>query len=700
MKISINLLKNNKNINKMNEKNIINNTYEIKKNDFLVHIEHGIGKYKGLKKININNIKNEYLIIEYANKVKLFVPIYYMHLVQKYSFNKHITPIIHNLGNNNWSQEYKKITEKIHDSAILLLRTYANRAASTGFSFKNNLNEYDKFIKDCPFKTTKNQDNVILSVLSDMKKIIPMDRIICGDVGVGKTEIAIRAAFVSLLNKKQVAILVPTTLLAQQHFHNFKIRFKKFKYKIEYLSRFKTKEEEKKILLETKKGIIHLLIGTHKILLKKVQWNNLGLLIIDEEHRFGVMHKEYIKKNNHNIDILTLTATPIPRTLNMAICGIRDLSIINTPPDNRLPIKTFVKEYNLQLIKKVISKEISRGGQVYYVFNKVKKIKKIVKKLSDLLPNIRIYIGHGQMKAAELKTIMCNFYKKKFDVLVSTTIIETGIDMPNVNSIIIEEADQFGLSQLHQLRGRVGRSNCQAYAWLLIKNLKNINANAIKRLSAITSMQNLGSGFLLSHHDLEIRGIGELLGEDQSGHINAIGINLYTKLLNEAIQIIKNNNNLCIANALQLPPKIELNVVAIIPSNYIKETYIRVSLYNKLANTNEIEELEQTQKELLLNFGKLPNSTHNLILINKIRIMSKMLGIQKIKSTKKGGEIIISEKNSIKLEVLFPIVEKNVTVWKIKNKNSIQYSHLINDNLIRIRWLLNFISEIFEYSLH
>ncbi|QCI26761.1 DEAD/DEAH box helicase [Buchnera aphidicola (Thelaxes californica)] len=675
---------------------------KIQKNDFLIHLEYGIGQYKGLKKINVKNIENEYLILSCFNNIELFIPVYSIHLLQKYSFDNAINPILIKLFNNNWKKEKQKIADKIYDTALILLDNQAKRASISGYSFKNDVLKYKKFIKKCPFKITTDQNNVIKSVFEDMSKNIPMDRIICGDVGLGKTEIAIRAAFLSFINNKQVAILVPTTLLTQQHLYIFKERFSSFKCKIEHLSRLNTKKKEKQILLQTQTGKINILIGTHKLLFNKVQWNNLGLLIIDEEHRFGVMHKEYLKKNNQNIDVLTLTATPIPRTLNMAFSGVRDLSIINTPPKNRLPIKTFVKQYDINLIKEIILKEIDRGGQVYYIFNKVNSIENKVLKLSNLLPQIKIHMGHGQMHPKELKNIMTNFYEKKFDVLVSTTIIETGIDIPNVNSIIIEGADQFGLSQLHQLRGRVGRSNFQAYAWLLIHDLKKINIKAYQRISAISSCNSLGSGLSLSNRDLEIRGIGELLGEDQSGHIKTIGVSLYTQLLNKTISEIKKNKNVNSSCVFQSPPKIELNVPSIIPNSYIHDPYIRISFYKKLCYSHELSQIDLIQKKLLTDFGKIPKTIKNLIKINKIRIIAEITGFKEIQSYEKGGIFILQDQHNIQLNKFFNIMNKNITKWKIdhnNNKNLLLFDHKINDNIERIKWLLNLMKEIFLNTL-
>lgn len=661
----------------------------IKFNDPIIHIEHGVGRYQGLTTIKTSSIESEYLVILYADQNKLYVPVSNLYLVSPYigTSQEHIP--IHKLGGDAWKKEKKKINKNLYDHAAILLDIYANRLSKKGFSFQINQEKYQNFCKDFPFNTTLDQDNAITSVLDDMKKSIPMDRLICGDVGFGKTEVAMRASFVSILNDKQVVVLVPTTLLAQQHFKNFKQRFRHWPINIDILSRFRSEKEQIDILKNIENGNINILIGTHKILFKKINWYNIGLLIIDEEHRFGVNHKEIIKKIYSYIDILTLTATPIPRTLNMAMTGIRDLSIISEPPKERLKIKTFIEEYNPILVKKVILREINRGGQVYYIHNKVNKIDKVAKNLSNLIPEAIIKVGHGKMHNIDLKKIMHEFEKHYFNVLVCTTIIESGIDIPKANTIIIENADHFGLSQLHQLRGRIGRSNHQAYAFLLVNNLKKMTLEAKKRLDAISSINNFGGGLILSNEDLEIRGVGEILGREQSGHIQNIGFSLYMKLLKKAIKIIKNGGKKNLLDELTKHINIDLHIPSLIPSNYIFDVNTRLFFYNKIANAKNKKEIEKIQFNMFNQFGKLPVFTKNLILIAKIRLLAKKIGILKIKSNEKIGIIEFNAYNVVDTEYLLNLFKKEPNLWKIENSIKLKFFHCFQENNKRLKWITN-----------
>ncbi|CAL4321961.1 transcription-repair coupling factor [Buchnera aphidicola] len=671
------------------KKNIfINNQLsELKFNHPIVHLEHGIGRYQGLKTIEIANIKSEYVVIKYAEEDKLYVPISYFHLISPYTGISQENIPLHKLGGSNWIKEKKKIHHILYDHAVKLLDIYAHRASKTGFSFQKNTEEYKIFCKDFPFELTLDQKKVITSVLNDMHSSTPMDRVICGDVGFGKTEVAMRAAFIAVSNNKQVAILVPTTLLAQQHFDSFKKRFSNWSFQINMLSRFCTQKKQNIILDNTQKGNIHILIGTHKILLKNINWYNLGLLIIDEEHKFGVRHKEIIQQSYSNIDILTLTATPIPRTLNMAMTGIKDLSIIANPPSHRLSIKTFVQEYNSQLIRETILREILRGGQVYYIYNKVKNINNIAKKLSCLIPEADIQIGHGKMNNIELKKIINNFYQKKFNVLVCTTIIESGIDIPSANTIIIENADHFGLSQLHQLRGRVGRSNYQAYAWLLVHNFKKITEDAKKRLEAFLSIDDFGAGFSLANQDLEIRGVGELLGKEQSGHINSIGFNLYIKILKKTVKSIQHGDCLSLNELIKKQPEIDLSVPVLLPKNYIADVNTRLYFYKKIASTSNIEEVKKVEYELHDRYGKIPDETKNLLLISEIRLLAEQLGINRIKSNDHEGFIEFDTKNDINIKYLLQLLQEEQHVWKIISTTKLKFIKNLNNNFLRITWI-------------
>lgn len=647
--------------------NELDNLDGLKENQLLVHIKYGIGKFRGLKILENKGITAEYLSLEYADNTKLYVPINSLNLIKKYVNKSNTITTLHSLGNLSWQRIRNKTIIKIKDIAVDLLETYAKRASQIGFSFKLNSKKYQNFCNSFPFNLTLDQESAINQVFYDMIKPIPMDRIVCGDVGFGKTEVAMRAAFIAIENNKQVAILTPTTLLAQQHFDNFKKRFKNWKVNIEMLSRFRSKKEEKNILNYIDSGKVKILIGTHKILKKNINWCNLGLLIVDEEHRFGVSHKDRIKKIKPNIDVLTLTATPIPRTLNMAMNGIRDLSIISTPPENRLEIKTFICEYDKHIIRKSILQEISRGGQVYYLYNDVENIKKSAQILQKLVPEANIAIGHGQMRERELEMLMNDFYHNRFNVLVCTTIIETGIDIANANTIIIERADQFGLAQLHQLRGRVGRSNQQAYAWLLTPRKQGMTENAQKRLEAISALEKLGSGLTLSIQDLEIRGSGEILGEIQSGQIETLGFNMYMEMLNKAILSIKEGNKT--TNLDEKETEIELQLTSIIPSTFISNVNTRLSFYKKISNACSEKEIYEIKYVLISKFGKLPEESENLINLAILKLNAKILGIKRIQFKKNSGFIEFNDINKINYNFLVYLLKKQPKHWKIENSN-------------------------------
>ncbi|WP_348769305.1 transcription-repair coupling factor [Buchnera aphidicola] len=684
--------------------NILNNTnissnnnkclYQLKINDLIIHIQHGIGKYKGLTTIKTASFESEYLIILYAEENKLYVPISYLHLVSPYVGNLEKNIALDKLGNDRWDKEKGKITKNLCDYAAALLKIYANRLSQKGFSFKINEKEYDLFCKNFPFKTTSDQELAIKSVLNDMYKNIPMDRLICGDVGVGKTEVAMRAAFICISNQKQVVVLVPTTLLAEQHFNNFLKRFYNWSLNIEILSRFRNEKEKEKILKNIEIGKINILIGTHKILFENIKWYNLGLLIIDEEHRFGVVHKEIIKKKYSHIDILTLTATPIPRTLNMAMSGIKDLSIISNPPEERKKIQTFIEEYNPNLIKKAISKEISRGGQVYYVYNKVRGIYDIASRLFNLVPYAKIKVGHGKMNHIELQSIMNEFYQNRFNILVCTTIIESGIDIPKANTIIVENSDHFGLSQLHQLRGRIGRSNHQGYAFFIVNNLKKITLDAKKRLDAIALTNNFGSGFNLSNRDLEIRGIGELLGKEQSGHINGIGINLYMKLLNKTIKLFQKGEKTILLENLIKKSNIELHAPSLLPNNYISDINQRLFFYEKIENAISEKEIKKIYFEILSQFGKLPIFAENLFLIAKIKLLAKKICISHIKSNRNIGIIKFNKNSLINMKYLLSIFQKEPHLWKMINSNKIKFVHNFQNDFLRLNWIFHLLKNL------
>ncbi|WMY94725.1 MAG: transcription-repair coupling factor [Arsenophonus sp.] len=661
----------------------------------LVHIQHGVGRYQGLKILKTGDIKNEYLILAYANNDLLYVPVSSLNLISHYyntNINNENAPL-HKLGSNIWNKAKKKAIEKMRDTAAELLDIHAQRAIKPGFAFKFNEIQYQAFCKNFPFTTTNDQEQAIKKVLYDMIQPIAMDRLICGDVGFGKTEVAIRAAFLAINNNQQVAVLVPTTLLAKQHFDNFSARFSNWSTRIEMLSRLQTKKKQKEIITKITNGGVDIVIGTHKLLRNDIRWKKLRLLIIDEEHRFGVRHKELIKAIRRNIDILTLTATPIPRTLNTAMNGMRDLSIIATPPSCRLSVKTFVCQYNNSIVRKAIFREILRGGQVYYLFNDVKNIEKTKDRLAALVPEATFIIGHGKMSKIDLEHTMIDFYHHRFDVLICTTIIEMGIDIPSANTIIIERADYFGLAQLYQLRGRVGRSYHQAYAYFLISDPKLITVNAKKRLEAIKLVENLGSCFSLSTYDLEIRGAGELLGEEQSGHIFTIGYTLYTKLLKNAVNTLKQGKEPSLEEITNQNTEIELKIPLFFPENYIRDINIRLSFYKKIAHAKTEKELNVLKIEIIYRFGPLPVLAKQLIEFGIIRIQAHDLGIKKIEANEKYGFIEFHEKNKININNIIKLLENEPDTYRLDGKNKLKFYYQLFDNHIR----LSFIKKLIKF---
>lgn len=631
----------------------------------VIHLDHGIGLYQGLEIIKTAGIEAEYLKLEYANNTKLYVPITQLHLISRYSGINAENVTLHTLGSRQWEREKRKAAEKIHDVAAELLDIYSQRASKIGSAFIVNNADYHPFAADFPFEETLDQQNAISEIITDMTTTKIMDRLICGDVGFGKTEVAMRAAFIAASNNKQVAVLVPTTLLAEQHYQTFRDRFANWPFKIAVLSRFHSDSTQDKVLNDIAEGKIDIVIGTHKLLQPNIKFKSLGLLIVDEEHRFGVRQKERIKALRSEVDILALTATPIPRTLNMAMSNIRDLSIIATPPARRLAIKTFVRDFNKPLIREAILREIMRGGQVYYLHNEVASIERAVNMLQQLVPEARITFAHGQMPEKQLAQVMSDFYHQRFNVLVASTIIESGIDIPTANTIIIDRADRFGLAQLHQLRGRVGRSHHQAYAYLLIPSQKLITKDAIKRLEAIESLEDLGAGFMLATHDLEIRGAGELLGAEQSGHIQTIGFTLYMELLEEAIKTLKAGKKLSLDEPTHKDIEIDLHISALLPETYIPDVHTRLTLYKRIANAKSIDQLNDLQIELIDRFGLLPNSAKNLFQIAELKLKIQGLGIRKIDVGDKIGRIEFDTDTKIDLKKLINLIQTQSKKYKL-----------------------------------
>ena len=650
---------------------IIRSLTELKLHAPIVHIEHGVGRYKGLQTITTNNKTNEFLLIEYAGDSKIYVPVTSLHLISRYTGGSMEHAPLHKLGNDTWQKEKNKAEKKISDVAVELLDIYAAREAKRGFQFDKPNDEYHAFSDDFPFQETDDQIQAINSIINDMCSIRPMDRLVCGDVGFGKTEVAMRAAFLAVQSSKQLCVLVPTTLLATQHYENFIDRFANFPITIELLSRFRTKKETDKVLEKLKIGNVDIVVGTHKLFSKKIEFKNLGLLVVDEEHRFGVKQKEHIKAIKKDIDILTMTATPIPRTLNMAMANIRDISIIATPPAKRLAIKTFHHEKSPMIIKEAVMREIMRGGQVFFLHNEVETISHMANELSELIPEANVEIAHGQMRERQLEKVMSDFYHHKFNVLVCSTIIENGIDVPTANTIIINRADKFGLAQLHQLRGRVGRGNHQAYAYLLTPDFKAISKDSQKRLEALLSLTDLGAGFTLATHDLEIRGAGEILGDEQSGHMHTLGFSLYMELLDRAVNDIRSGKKPELTKPLNQGPEINLSLSAIIPEDYMGDIHTRLIFYKRISNAENKDELKELQVEMIDRFGLLPDTTKLLFNITNLKLKSALLGISKI--TAKGDLITIdfSDTTSIKPEVIIKLIQVHAARYKLKGSTKI-----------------------------
>ncbi|KTD39280.1 transcription-repair coupling factor [Legionella nautarum] len=653
---------------------IIRDLAELRIGAPVVHLQFGVGRYQGLKTIESNNTANEFLILAYAGEDKIYVPVTSLHFISRYTGMDSEHAPLHKLGTDLWQKEKRKAAEKIHDVAIELLEIYAKREAEPGFVYEFHPNDYQRFASGFPFTETPDQIRAVEQIINDLQSSKPMDRLICGDVGFGKTEVAMRAAFLAVQNGKQVCVLVPTTLLAGQHFETFRDRFAQFPINIELFSRFRSAKDSEKVIASLKDGRTDIVIGTHKLFSKDIRFKNLGLLIIDEEHRFGVKQKEHIKALRTHVDILSMTATPIPRTLNMAMAGIRDISLIATPPAKRLAVKTFWQEKNDPILREAILREILRGGQVYFLHNNVQTIERICQELQTLVPEAKIRNAHGQMRERELERIMSDFYHHRFNVLVCTTIIETGIDIPTANTIIIDRADKFGLAQLHQLRGRVGRSHHQAYAYLLTPNEKLLTADAVKRLEAIVSLEDLGAGFTLATHDLEIRGAGELLGEDQSGNMQAIGFNLFMEMLDKAVSDLKAGKTPELATPLQQGPEIDLRLSAILPEDYIADVHTRLIMYKRIANAKDKEQLRELQIEMIDRFGLLPQAAKNLLLVTELKLLAGKLGINKINAAQQAGKIEFGEKPEIDPGVLINLIQLHAKRYQMEGPTRLRFS--------------------------
>ncbi len=671
----------------------VKNLAELRIGAPVVHIDHGVGRYQGLQSIEVDNQAEEFLTLEYADGAKLYVPVSALHMISRYSGADEATAPLHKLGTDQWTKARKKAAEKIRDVAAELLDIYAKREARRGYAYPLEREDYLRFASEFPFEETPDQEQAIEAVVNDMQSAKPMDRLVCGDVGFGKTEVAMRAAFIAVQDSRQVAILVPTTLLAQQHFESFRDRFANWPITVDVVSRFRSQSEQNAIIEKLNAGKIDILIGTHKLLGGDLKYKNLGLVIIDEEHRFGVRQKEVLKALRAEVDILTLTATPIPRTLNMSMSGMRDLSIIATPPARRLSVKTFVREYDSALIQEAILREILRGGQVYYLHNDVKTIEKTARELQEAVPEIRVSIGHGQMRERDLEQVMSDFYHKRFNVLVCSTIIETGIDVPNANTIIIERADKFGLAQLHQLRGRVGRSHHQAYAYLLTPPARQMTPDAEKRLTAISEADTLGAGFTLATHDLEIRGAGELLGDEQSGQISAVGFSLYMEMLERAVAAIKEGRTIDVEKPAT-STDINLRLPALIPDDYLPDVQGRLILYKRIASAASEDDLRELQVEMIDRFGLLPDATKNLFRLAHLKLEADRLGITKVEASAQGGRLEFSDEPRIDPANLVTLVQTRPATFRLDGATALRFSEALTDNEARFEFVENLIREL------
>ena len=671
---------------------VVRNLTELRVGAAVVHEQHGVGRYLGLITIDVGGFPGEFIHLEYAEGDKLYVPVAALDYISRYTGLDPEHAPLHKLGSGQWQKARRKAAEKVYDVAAELLELHARRAARQGMSYELDQDAYNAFVQKFPFEETPGQQDAIDAMIEDMRNDKPMDRLICGDAGFGKTEVAMRAAFIAVQNNKQVAILVPTTLLAQQHYQNFIDRFADWPVRVELLSRFRSKKQQDITLAAMAEGKADIVVGTHKLLQSDIDFKNLGLIILDEEHRFGVRQKEKFKALRSEIDVLTLTATPIPRTLNMALSDLRELSIISTPPSRRLAVKTFVRERSDSLLKEAMLREIKRGGQIFYLHNEVKSIEKAAEEIEKLLPEARVEFAHGQMPEKQLESIMLDFYHRRFNVLVCTTIIETGIDVPTANTIIINRADKFGLAQLYQLRGRVGRSHHRAYAYLIVPPRKAMTADAVKRLEAIEALEELGIGFTLATHDLEIRGAGEFLGEGQSGHIQEIGFGLYMELLDRAVQAMKEGKQPELDRPLDHGAEIDLHIPALIPEDFLPDVHMRLIMYKRIASVISKPELNDLKEEMIDRFGLLPEPVRNLFEISELKQQARPLGIRKIDLGLNGGRIFFQEKASIDPMGIIQLIQSDPVSYKLDGQDKLR----INMDLPDIESRLNVLKYLFN----
>jgi transcription-repair coupling factor (superfamily II helicase) len=643
----------------------------------VVHEEYGVGRFVGLTAMEIAGQPGEFLVLEYQDGDRVYVPVHSLHLVSRYTGAAPESAPLHKLGTDQWARARRKAAEQIRDVAAELLDLYARRKARQGLALPLRELEYQTFADGFPFEETADQAEAIRQVLADLGKAEPMDRIVCGDVGFGKTEVAMRAAFAAVQGGKQVAVLVPTTLLAQQHLANFRDRFADWPVRIESLSRFRTGGESAAVVEGAERGTVDIVIATHRLLHAHVRFKDLGLIIIDEEHRFGVRDKERLKALRSEVHVLTLTATPIPRTLNMALGGLRELSLIATPPQERLAIKTFVIEWHGPTLREAALRELRRGGQIYFVHNEVRSIEKIAAQIRTLIPEADVRIGHGQMRERELEQLMVDFYHRRFNVLLCTTIIESGIDVPTANTIMIHRADHMGLAQLHQLRGRVGRSHHRAYAYLIVPPRKELRGDALKRLEAIESLEELGAGFVLATHDLEIRGAGELLGEAQSGQMTEIGLALYLDLLEQAVRDLKSGREPALDQPLAAATEVELHVPAFLPESYVADVHVRLVLYKRIAAAEGAAALEELTAELVDRFGALPAVTQNLLRIARLKLRARELGVRRLDLGLQGGYVQFEPQNALDPATVVRLIQRQAREFRLEGPLKLRVSRAL-----------------------
>ncbi len=666
---------------------------ELKIGDPVVHVNHGIGRYMGLTSMDLGEGETEFLHLEYAKDTKLYVPVSQLHVISRYSGASPDDAPLHTLGSGQWEKAKRKAAEQVRDTAAELLNLYARRALRQGHSFEYSAHDYEAFAESFGFEETPDQQEAISNVIKDMTSGKPMDRLVCGDVGFGKTEVALRAAFIAVMGGKQVAILAPTTLLAEQHAQTFADRFANWPVRIAELSRFRSGKEINNAIKGMADGTLDIVIGTHKLLSKDVQFTRLGLVIIDEEHRFGVRQKEALKALRAEVDVLTLTATPIPRTLGLALEGLRDFSVIATAPQKRLAIKTFVRGEDSSTIREACLRELKRGGQVYFLHNEVETIGNRMAMLTELLPEARIAVAHGQMHERDLEKVMRDFVAQRFNILLCTTIIETGIDVPTANTIIMHRADKFGLAQLHQLRGRVGRSHHQAYAYLMVHDVHSLTKQAQRRLDAIQQMEELGSGFYLAMHDLEIRGAGEVLGENQSGEMMEIGFQLYSDMLNEAVKALKAGKEPDLAAPLATTTEINLHVPALLPADFCGDVHERLSIYKRMANCNDQGKVDDIQEELIDRFGKLPDPVKALIETHRLRIIAKGVGIVKIDAHTEAANLQFMPNPPVDSIKIITLIQKNRHI-KLAGQDKLRITASMPDLVARVNQIKQTIKQL------